>query len=69
MVAITNLDKEEKWNKRLKALGVFVPEERADQAQAEKARVMARVKRSPERPFLATDRYLFVKPEDKMTSP
>ncbi len=68
IVAVTNADKDEKWNKRLKAVGLFVPDERADQAQAEISKAMARVRRTTNRPCMATDRYLFVKPEEEMTT-
>ncbi len=69
IVAVTNTDKDEKWNKRLKAVGLFVPTERGDQAQAEISKAMARVRQTSDRPCLATDRYLFVKPEEEMTTP
>jgi len=66
MVAVTNADRETKWNKRLKAVGLFVPEECADHAQAAVAKFMERNKRSKTRPLLSTDKYLFGQPEDEI---
>ena len=68
IIPVTNGDKQENWNNRLKALGVFVPASKAEIATTIISDQMeASLDSQVEIPDI-TDKYLFLKPEYMMTT-
>ena len=66
VVPITSEDKKEKWNKRLKAVGAFVPAPFVEEAKYEIAEILTQEELNVNGILRYQDRYLFVPPEDSI---
>ena len=69
MVPITDSDRGVAWNKRKKALGVFVPDEKVEEATLYIAEFLEKEKPEDDELDGYFDRFLFVKPESEMQHP